>query len=478
MTGAALAYGEHDALALAELIAQRHVSPTELLAAARDRAEAVNPHINAFAQLFFDRAQAQIDEGLPKGPLSGVPFAVKDLGQELTGTVTTSGSRIWKNSRAAADSTLVSRYKRAGLLIVGKTTSPELGLTMSTESALHGPTRNPWNLNRTSGGSSGGAAAAVAARIVPAAHGSDGGGSIRVPASCCGLFGLKPTRGRVPMGPRHFEGWSGLSCHHVVTRSVRDSAALLDATAGGELGAPFFSPKPEHAYLVETRLEPARLRIALALEPPGHVSLDRECRNAALEAAKVCETLGHVIDETRLPVDDEQLRETLLTIIHVSVARVLGDAASTLEREVAKHDVESVTWAMSQRGREVDAVAYATVIGTMHQIGLEMATFQKEYDVILSPTLAKPPVSLGVLSLSQLDPNTFAREVWEFGPYTALYNVTGQPSMSVPLYWTPEGLPVGVMFSARFGDEATLFRLANQLEQARPWSDRRPSLPV
>jgi amidase/6-aminohexanoate-cyclic-dimer hydrolase len=278
------------------------------------------------------------------------------------------------------------------------------------------------------------------------------------------------------MGPRQFDGWNGLSSHHVITRSVRDSAALLDATAGEELGSPVFSPKAERPYLTETRLAPGRLRIALALDPPGDLPLDPECRSAALDAAALCETMGHIVDETTLPVDAERVHETLLTIIHVSVSRILGDAASELGRTITEHDVENLTWTMGQRGRGIDAVHYARAIGTMHQIGLEMADFQKQYDVILSPTLAKPPVLLGVLSLSQPDPGAFAKNVREFGPFTALYNVSGQPSMSVPLYWTPDGLPVGVMFSAPFGDEATLFRLAGQLEQARPWTHRRPTV--
>jgi len=476
LSGLAAEYDRHDALGLAELIAKKQITPLELLHAVRHRVEAVNPKLNAFCQLFFDKAEAQIKQGLPNGPLSGVPFALKDLGQYLSGTITSAGSRVWKDAVADFDSTLVARYKQAGLVIFGKTASPELGLTTTTESALYGQTRNPWNLERTSGGSSGGSAAAVASRLLPAAHSSDGGGSIRIPASCCGLFGLKPTRGRVPLGPTQFEGWNGFSCHHVVTVSVRDSAALLDATAGAELGSPFFSPSPSRPFLSETRLAPGQLRMALVTETPGGTPLDPACRSAAVETAKLCECRGHRVEEQKLPVDNALMREAFLNVINVSIARTLEDAAKTLGRAVAEKDVEPVTWAMSQQGRRVDVIAYSRAIATTHQIGLAMARFQQSYDLILSPTLAKPPVPLGVLRLSPENMQVFTKEITEFGPYTALYNVTGQPSMSVPLAWTPDGLPVGVMFSARFGDEATLFRLAAQLERAKPWAARRPAI--
>jgi amidase/6-aminohexanoate-cyclic-dimer hydrolase len=476
LTGLAAELDRYDALGLADLIARKQITPLELLGAVRQRVEAVNPKINAFCHLFFDRAEAQLKQGLPAGPLGGVPFALKDLGQYLSGTITSAGSRVWKDAVADYDSTLVARYKRAGLVIFGKTNSPELGLTTTTESALYGKTRNPWNPERTSGGSSGGSAAAVASRVLPAAHASDGGGSIRIPASCCGLFGLKPTRGRVPMGPTQFEGWNGFSCHHVVTISVRDSAALLDATTGAEPGSPFFSPPPARPFLKETRVGPGRLRIALVTQTPGGTPLDPECKQAAIEAARLCEGLGHRVEERKWPIENASMREAFLNVINVSIARTLADAAKTLGRAVTEKDVEPVTWAMSQQGRRVDAVAYSRAIATSHQIGLAMARFQEDFDVILNPTLARPPVPLGVLSLSPENMQAFTKEITEFGPYTALYNVTGQPSMSVPLHWTPDGLPVGVMFSARFGDEATLFRLAAQLEKAKPWAGRKPAI--
>lgn len=469
-------YEKYDALGLAELIAKKEITPSELLDAVRHRVESLNPKLNAFCYLFFEKAEEQIKNGLGQGPFRGVPFALKDLGQYLKGTITSVGSRVWKGQVADYDSTLVTRYKEAGLVIFGKTASPELGLTTTTESVLYGQTHNPWNLERTSGGSSGGSSAVVASRILPMAHASDGGGSIRIPASCCGLFGLKPTRGRVPMGPAQFEGWNGLSAHHAVTISVRDSAALLDISSGVELGSPYYPPSQQQPFLKEVGVDPGKLRIALILDSPAGTPLDPECKSAAQEAAKLCESLGHKVEEAHWPMDTAMMRGAFLTIINVSVARALDDAAATLGRAVTEKDVEPVTWGMAEQGRATSSVAYSRAIATIHQVGLTMAKFHQSHDVILNPTLGKPPVTLGTLSLTPKDMQSFVKEITAFSPFTAVYNVTGQPSMSVPLHWTPDGLPVGVMFSARFGDEATLFRLASQLEKAKPWAGRRPNI--
>ncbi|MEK6303781.1 MAG: amidase [Acidobacteriota bacterium] len=476
LSGLAAEYDQYDGLGLAALVAKRQVTPMELLNAVRRRLEAVNPKLNATAQVFFDKAEAQIKVGLPAGPFRGVPFVLKDLGQQLAGTITTYGSRVFKDNKPDFDSTLVTRYKQAGLVIFAKTTSPEFGLTTTTESVLFGNTHNPWNLERTSGGSSGGSSALVASRVVPMAHGSDGGGSIRIPASCCGLFGLKPTRGRVPIGPAQFEGWNGCSHHHALTISVRDSAALLDATGGAELGSPYFSPPPARPFLKEVGADPGKLRIALAVGTPAGTPLDPECRKAALDAAKLCESLGHKIEEAQPPIEDAWMRGAFLTVLRVSLARTLDDAAKPLGRPVTDKDVEPVTWILAEAGRAVSSVAYSRAIATLHQVGLALAKFQQSYDVILSPTLAKPPVPLGVLSLSPANIAQYTKDVTEFGPYTALYNVTGQPSMSVPLHWSADGLPIGVMFSGRFGEDATLLRLASQLERAKPWAGLRPKI--
>ncbi len=475
LSGFAGEYDKYDAIGLAELISKREITALELLAAVGQRVERFNPALNAFAALFFERAESQIRTGLPTGPLSGVPFALKDIHLRLAGTKTTFGSRVFTEYTPVTNSTLVDRYIAAGLVIFGKTTTPEFGLTTTTESVLYGQTRNPWNLERSSGGSSGGASAVVASGILPAAHGSDGGGSIRIPASCCGLFGLKPTRSRVPLGPTAFEGWNGLGVHHVLTRSVRDSAALLDATAGAEPGSPFFSPPPASSFLSEVGKEPGKLRVALVSEPYAGSPLDPECRRAVTDAAKLCESLGHRVEEAALPIDTDLLGDTYVTIFRVSVARLVEDGSLELGRPVTEGDVEPLTWATAQKGNRVTSIDYSRAIATSHQFGLTMARFMEKYDVILSPTLGKPPVKLGLLSPSPPDLEQYGRDVKEFSPFTLLYNVTGQPSMSVPLHWTGDGLPVGVMFSARFGDEATLFRLGSQLEKARPWAGRRPA---
>jgi Asp-tRNA(Asn)/Glu-tRNA(Gln) amidotransferase A subunit family amidase len=475
-SGLAAEYDKYDALGLAELIAKKQITPVDLLNAVRQRVEKINPKINAICHQFFDKAEAQIKAGLPKGPFYGVPFLLKDLRADLEGTPMSSGSRLFKDNVSTQDATITARYKQAGLVIFGKSATPEFGLTTTTESVLTGKTRNPYNLERIAGGSSGGSAAAVAARILPLAHASDGGGSIRIPASCCGLFGLKTTRGRVPLGPDALEGWGGMSVQHAVSISVRDSAAHLDATAGTEPGSPYDAPKPARPFLQEVGVSPGKLRIALMLEPPAKSPVHDECKKAARDAAKLCESLGHIVEEAAPVVDAAAMRDAQVNVIAVSIAKLLEDAAKTSGRAVTDKDVETVTWAYYQSGLRQTAVTYARAITTFQQLGLTLAKFHEKYDVILSPTLAKPPIELDILSLSPKDIQAYSRAIGEFSPFTALFNMTGQPSMSVPLHWTPDGLPVGVMFTTRFGDEATLIRLAAQLEKAKPWANHRPQI--
>jgi amidase len=475
VSGLAADYTQYDGLGLAELIATGQISPLELLHAVRRRVDALNPKLNAFCQLFYEKAEALIHAGVPAGPFLGVPFALKDLGLYLSGTVTSGGSRIWSSDVASFDSTLSERYRQAGLVIFGKTNSPELGLTVTTESALYGKTHNPWNPERIAGGSSGGAAAVVASRILPMAHASDGGGSIRVPASCCGVFGFKPTRSRVPLGPSSFEGWNGCSHQHAITISVRDSAALLDASCGAELGSPFFSPQPERPFLSEVVAEPGRLRIAVIASAPAPVPVDPECARALTGAANLCESLGHHVEEASWPAEAENFRDAFTTVVQVSVARKLEDGAAILGRPLKPSDVEALTWTMMHAGINIPAVKYSRAIQDLHGIGFVFARFLERYDLILCPTLAKPPIHLGVLALSR-EPQAWFKDFLEFCPFTAFANATGQPSMSVPLHWTHDGLPVGTMFTGRFGEDATLFRLAGQLERAQPWATRRPEV--
>lgn len=466
----------YDAMGLAELVRRRRVSPLELLDSTLAKIAAINPRINAIALLHEAEARKQIAAGLDRdAPFAGVPFLLKDLWTGLAGTVTTNGSRFFADMRYSEDTEIVRRFKRAGLVIVGKTATPELGLSPSTESALHGATRNPWNLNRTAGGSSGGAAAAVAVRIVPMAHATDGGGSIRTPASCCALFGMKPTRARTPQGPEKFEGWSGLSVAHAVTISVRDSAALLDAISGPELGAPYIAPA-HGSFLAAARSRPKRLRIALMRKPLADIDVDAQCLTAVDQAARLCEELGHEVVEQAPAIDAAAMGAAFGTAVAVAIRQALEDRGRTLGRACRPEDVEPVTWAVAQSAKSIDGVALARARETFAMTGRAMAQLQQTYDVVLSPTQAQPPVELGRLTMSPQSFENYARDVTRFSPYTSLANVTGQPAMSVPLHWTPDGLPVGVMFVGRYGEEELLFRLAAQLEEAAPWRDRRPPI--
>ncbi|WP_206021092.1 amidase [Antarcticimicrobium luteum] len=460
-------------MGLADLVRSGQVTPEELLETAIVAAEASDPAVHALSQKLYDHGREALCHGTEKGAFAGVPFLLKDIGATLKGTVTTQGSRFYADQPPAeADSTLTARYKRAGLVIFGKTTTPEMALAASTEGGFTGTTRNPWALDRTAGGSSGGAAAAVAAGIVPAAHASDGGGSIRIPASCCGLFGLKPTRARTPAGPYAGEGWGSLSVNHVLTRSVRDSAALLDATQGYAPGDPYCAPAVERPYLSEIGQPPGRLRIALQRHPLSGVPVDPECSRAAEAAAHLLADLGHDVEEAQPPGDWEALGSALWTLVSSNVSATLRKRAAELGRPLSEGDVDPVTWNAVTHAATLDVDAYPDALSEIHMQGRRMAEFHAIHDVILSPTLARPPVLLGTQRTDNPDLEAYGRALAEFSPFTQLFNITGQPSMSVPLHWSPDNLPIGVMFSARFGDEALLFRLASQLEQAKPWFDR------
>ncbi|HEY8121464.1 MAG TPA: amidase [Myxococcota bacterium] len=467
-------YEHYDGLGLAALVKKRAVSPSELLEVAISRCEERNPAINAVVIPMLEQARGAAKADVPKGPFEGVPFLLKDLHLNVAGVRTTNGSSLYAENVPANESELVARYRRAGLVVFGKSASPEFGLTCTTESRLFGQTRNPWNLEHTSGGSSGGASAAVAAGIVPLANASDGGGSIRIPASCCGLFGMKPTRGRTPLGPDSGEGWSGMSCVHAVTRSVRDSAALLDATAGPDLGAPYAAQPPLRPWLAEVGAHPGRLRIALDTETWNEAATHPDCRAAAEDAAKLCESLGHHVERARFaPSSIEQLRKAGLTVIAANIRWAIEAGARKQGREPKPDDVEPGTWLVGALAKGMDAVAYADAIKVLHRTGRELARFLTQYDALLSPTMGTPPPKLGVLSLSAPDLQAQTRVLMEATGYTQLANTAGTPAMSVPLHWNAAGLPIGVQFIGRHDDEATLFRLAAQLERARPWFGRR-----
>jgi amidase len=488
-------YGRHDSLGLAELVRKGEVSPTELLDEALARTAQVNPKINAVIHLMEARARAAIAAGLPEGPLSGVPFLIKDLMTAYAGEPMRCGSRLFKDFVPAEDEELTRRYKAAGLVIFGKTNTPELGVTNVTEPELFGPTRNPWNLERTSSGSSGGSAAAVAARIVPAANANDGGGSIRTPASNCGLVGLKPSRGRNPTGPQAPDVWWGFIGEHVVSRTVRDSAALLDATAGDYPQQLMKLPAPERPFLEETRREPGRLRVAFTFDPGLGTALHPENRRA-LEATAAClDRLGHEVVEVHLPLPPESFVEGYAALISADVAATLRMAETLVGRRATSDDVELATWMLAKMGEAQSAADVAAALWTMQTFSRQWLAWSAAFDVLLTPTVGVPPLPIGAYKLSTLQrqgikllaalpagallsqrpkiTEAFA-QVFDASPYTMVANVTGQPSMSLPLHWTADGLPMGMLFTTRIGDEATLFRLAAQLEQAMPWRDRRP----
>ncbi len=462
-------YRRHDAVGLAELVARREVSREELLDAATARMAAVNPKINAVTQDFAASARATPAVG---GHFGGVPFLLKDLGAAMAGTPMTMGSRMFEANVSAADSALTAAYKAAGLTIFGKTNTPEFGLWPVTESDLLGVCRNPWDLSRTPGGSSGGAASAVAAGIVPAAHASDGGGSIRTPASCCGLFGMKPSRGRVSFAPLG-EGWAGASIQHAVTRSVRDSAVLLDVACRPEPGDPYFLPAPERPYAEEVSREPGKLRIAVfagAMQSPG---LDPECEAAVRETARLCEELGHAVEAATIPGDVAAMQAAAGVVISASITASLDAEAERRGRPLADGDVEALTMATYRRGAAVLAADYVRGIAALHAYTRAQAQLFETYDVLLLSTLGSPAIPVGWITEH---PKLIGERLFAFMPNTQAFNNTGQPAMTVPLAWSKSGLPIGLQFVARMGAEATLFRLAGQLEEARPWFDRLASL--
>lgn len=466
-------YRSRDGLALAELVRKRDVTASEVLELAIARANKVNPQINCIVEELYDRARKETSGHLPQGPFTGVPFLLKDLGMALQGTVTTQGSRFYKDWVADYTSTIVERYQQAGLVIMGKSASPEFGGTPTTESTLFGDTHNPWNLQRSAGGSSGGSAAAVAAGILPLANATDGGGSIRIPASCCGLFGMKTSRGRTPHGPKKLS--SPLSVIHAVTRSVRDSAALLDATMGPEPGQTLIAPAPAGSYLSVVTRPPKALRIGLVTTPATRSAVDPECAAAASNAAKLCISLGHHVEEIDLPIDPGEFFGATGTVMAAGTTLRVQNRERQLGRKVTKNDLEPIIWKRYHANKDYSAEKLASAQDTLGRIARQIALIQQRYDILLSPTMAKPPVELGKLSLNQ-DQAAYQQEAISASAFTMLQNATGQPAMSVPLHWTPDGLPVGVMFAARYGDEMTLYQLAGQLEQASPWFAKVPSI--
>jgi amidase len=465
---------DQDAVGQADLVRRGELSPSELLTAAIARIEAVDPVLNAVVIREFDRAVDASRGPLPSGPFTGVPFLLKDLAVEWNGVRFTEGSAFLRDNVSSHDQELTRRIRQAGLVLTGKTNTPEFGALPTCEPALFGATRNPWDPTRTPGGSSGGAAAAVAAGMVPMAYGNDAGGSIRFPASCCGVFGLKPTRARLPFGPEYGDVFSGLAVEFALTRSVRDAAVLLDALAGPDLGDPYCAPPPTGPFAAQVGADPGRLRIAFCDRTPSGTTVHPDCIAAVRAAAALCESLGHHVVEQALPgVYDQQY--SLDAVDAGAVGWTLAYWIRKLGREPDVDEVEPFTRAMWEMSRSVTAADYLLAVQDAQALGRTVARFFTDVDLWLTPTLAQPPVPIGHITGTADDPGQVMERCSEFLGFPAwVANATGNPAMSVPLHSNAEGLPIGVDFLARFGDEATLLRLASQLERAQPWSSRRP----
>ncbi|MEX2468841.1 MAG: amidase [Pseudohongiellaceae bacterium] len=464
-------YHAMDAVALAAGLRRGDFSAVELTRTAIALVESRNPAINAIVASDFEAAEAAaaaVDAApAAESPLAGLPFLIKDL-SACRGLPLSYGSALYRNHRAERDSAIVARYRDAGLIILGKTNTPEFGLTITTEPALHGPTRNPWQPDFSVGGSSGGAAAAVAAGIVPVAHATDGGGSIRIPASCCGLFGLKPSRGLTVIEPRLGDCWSGMSVGHVVSRSVRDSAAFLDLIT---LEAPVLFPLPPRPAAFAPALEqaPGSLRIALQVIHPHDQEIAEDCLRATRTAAAHCEALGHRVEEIATPLDYGPVARAMNTLILVHTWQAVDARLQVLGQELAAAPMEHSTRLMAELGSRITADDYIAARDTLDDARRRMQAFHRDHDVILSPTLSLPPARLGWLNMNDADQRAYGERYRRYTGFTALFNGTGQPSMSVPTLNNAEGLPVGTLFSADWGRDLLLLRLARQLEEAEPW---------
>jgi len=467
-----------DATAQAELVRSGDASPRELVEAAIERIESVDPKINSVIHRRFDRAVAESAADLPDGPFRGVPFVIKDLFAPTAGDPMHNGMRALKDAGyvAPADSWLTARYRAAGFVFVGRTNTPELGLVPTTEPVAYGPTANPWDTSLSSGGSSGGSAAAVAAGLVPAAHASDGGGSIRIPASMCGLVGLKVSRGRITAGPDRDE--SGLSVQHVVTRSVRDAAAILDATAGPGAGDMAVAPGPTRPYVDEVGVDPGRLRIGLLdASPAGRLHPD--CVAAVNDVARLLEQLGHVVEHGHPPILDagRELAGAFGARWCVNARMSVIGMGDLIGRELGEDDVEPSTWAMASAAASFSGVDFAKSLAAGVRLTRELGRWwDSGWDLLLSPTLGGPPPRLAGVSSGTADSSADEMTTTELVPFTTHFNVSGQPAISLPLWWNADGMPIGVQLAAAYGREDLLVRVASQLEVARPWAGRRPAV--
>lgn len=476
-TASSIFVSQPDGLDLAGRIRQGELSPHAALAQAISRLEQVNPRLNAVAEKLYQLGEQSVTQGLPAGPFHGVPMLTKDLFTPVAGARMSNGSLLLKDNVMPFDDEIVIRMKKAGFAIFGTTASPEFGTSYTTESRLFGATRNPWSPDHICGGSSGAAAALVAARVLPIAHGNDGGGSLRVPASACGVFGLKPSRGLMPMGPAIGEGWAGMSTSHVISISVRDSAAVLDQLAGADQGAPYAAPHYGQSFLAAaTGLAPKGLRVGLVRQlPPWPTHPD--CIEAVQKTAALCEQLGHRVEETAFPVEGLEFYDTVFTIIGSQTRSLMHLLGRLAGHPIDEQALEARHRVILRDKGALSGAEYAAAVDYIHAFGRRMAALMERYDVILTPTMAQPPARIGTLTVREEQSiSDLIHTFHGFSPFTALFNASGQPAMSVPLHWNEQGLPIGLHFAAGFGQEPLLFALAAQLEQAAPWAHRRPPI--
>lgn len=465
-------YGKHDALGLAQLIAKKKITAVEVMDAAISRAETLNPKLNAIVFKAYDEARAAAIRGAGNVVFAGVPMLLKDMRANVIGWPNRSGSRYVPATPSTYESTLVTRFKAAGLIPFGKTNVPEFGILPTTECKLYGPARNPWNLSHSPGGSSGGSAAAVAAGIVPIAHATDGGGSIRIPASACGLIGLKVSRGRLTQGPGAADATGGLSVDGVVTKSVRDTAAALDATCALDFGDPYFAPPPEGSYLEGIKRKPRRLRIAVSTKMLNGVEHDPEVTSAVNTTGRLCESLGHAVEESDPPIDAGALVNAFSTIWSANVAYTLDTLAQQTGKKPSLDVVEGLTMGLYELGKSVSAAEFISARQTMTKAGRQIAAWHETYDVWLTATLGRPPMEIGTIDIDETNVLKGFAPNFGYVPFTSMQNSTGTPGINIPLNWSKSGLPLGVQFTARIGGEMTLLKLAAELEKASPWMHR------
>jgi amidase len=474
---------ELDATAQAELVKKKEVSPLELVDGAISRIEEINPKINAVIHKHFDRAREQAKGELPDGPFKGVPFLLKDLGGgNLKGDPISWGTRFLKDAdfRSVSTAYLVEKFLSAGLVVVGRTNVPELGAWTTTEPESYGPSLNPWNVNHSTGGSSGGSAAAVAARMVPMAHASDGGGSIRIPASECGVVGLKPSRGRISLGPDIGESWAGMVFEFAETRTVRDAAALLDCVQGPMPGDPYTVAPPERTYIQEVGKDPGTLKVGFIKEIDG-VDIKMPCRTAIESVAKVMLDLGHTVEESWPkpfnPGESEGIQNLIINIIASYQAHSIEMFSQAIGREIGQEDMDCDNWAVTELGRTVTATQYLTAVDAIHRFNRQMASWWDEgYDLLITPTIPEPPPPIGELIPDATEPLKGFMRSGLLIPFTIPFNITGQPAISLPLCQTDDGLPIGIQMVAAFGREDLLFRIASQLEVTMHWNNRKPPI--